>query len=102
MAKMYRLIVSLAMVLATNAASAQSGVIGDDFIGCLTDGYFDDYDIAVTSKDWRRRDELMASACYEIEGLEYSVVKKSFMSARIQLTIDGEALRLTTSLDAIK
>lgn len=54
------------------------------------------------SKNWIRRDELMDSVCYEIEGLEYSLVKKSFMSARIQVTIDGESLRLTTSPKAIQ
>ena len=92
----------LASMIAANTAMAQTGVIGDDYVGCLTDRYFEDYDIAVFSKDWRRRDELMDSVCYEIEDLEYSLVKKSFMSVRILVTIDGEALRLTTSPKAIQ
>ncbi len=92
----------LAAMIAANAALAQSGVIDDDYVGCLTDTYFEDYDIAVVSKDWRRRDELMDSVCYEIEDLEYSLIKKSFMGARIQVTIDGESLRLTTSPKAIQ
>ena len=90
-----------AAMIAANSALAQSGVIDDDYVGCLTDTYFEDYDIAVVSKDWRRRDELMDSVCYEIEGLEYSLIKKSFMGVRIQLTINGETLRLTTSPKAI-
>ena len=92
----------LASMIATNTAMAQTGVIGDDYVACLTGRYFEDYDIAVISKDWRRRDELMDSVCYEIEDLEYSLVKKSFMSVRIQVTIDGEALRLTTSPKTIQ
>ena len=92
----------LAAMIAANAALAQSGVIDDDYVGCLTDNYFEDYDIAVVSQDWRRRDELMDSVCYEIEDLEYNLIKKSFMSARIRVTIDGESLRLTTSPKAIQ
>ena len=57
---------------------------------------------AVLSRDWGRRDALMATVCYDLEGIEYSAVKKSFMSIRIQVTIDGETLRLTTSREAIK
>ena len=102
MTRMLAWIGSLAVVFAGGAATAQTGVIGDDYVGCLTDRYFDDHDIAVLSRDWGRRDELMASVCYDLEGIEYSVVKKSFMSVRIRVTIDGETLRLTTSRDAIK
>lgn len=92
----------LAGMIAANAAMAQTGVIGDDFVGCLSDRYFEDYDVAVVSKNWGRRDELMNSVCCEIEDLEYSLVKKSFMSVRIQVTIDGNTFRLTTSPKAIQ
>ena len=54
------------------------------------------------SRDRGRRDALMATVCYDLEGIEYSVVKKLFMSIRIQVTIDGETLRLTTSREAMK
>ena len=102
MNRMLTLIISRAAVSAAGAATAQTGGIEDDYVGCLTDRYFDDHDIAVLSRDWGRRDALMATVCYDLEGIEYSVVKKSFMSIRIQVTIDGETLRLTTSREAIK
>ena len=102
MNRMLTSIISLAAVSAIGAAIAQTGVIEDDYIGCLTDRYFDDHEIAVLTRDWGLRDALMDSVCYDLEGIEYSVVKKSFMSIRIQVTIDGETLRLTTSREAIK
>ncbi len=102
MTKMLSSIAALVLVFALSPAAAQTGVIEDDFVGCLTDAYFDDYTMAVTSSNWAQRDELMESACYELEGVEYSLVKKSFMGARIDVTIDGERLRLTTTTDAIQ
>ena len=102
MNRMLTLIISLAAVSAAGAATAQTGVIEDDYVRCLTDRYFEDHEIAVLSRDWGRRDALMDSVCYDLEGIEYSVVKKSFMSIRIQVTLDGQTLRLTTSREAIK
>ena len=102
MIKMLSSVAALLLLFALSPAAAQSGVIEDDFVGCLTDAYFDDYTMAVTSNNWAQRDELMESACYELEGLEYSLVKKSFMGARIDVTIDGDRIRLTTTPDAIQ
>ena len=102
MNRMLTLIISLAAVSAAGAATAQTSVIEDDYVGCLTDRYFEDHEIAVLSRDWGRRDALMDPVCYDLEGIEYSVVKKSFMSIRIQVTLDGQTLRLTTSREAIK
>lgn len=102
MNKIFSWIGAAVALFAVSAASAQSGVIEDDFVGCLTDAYYDAYDFAVTIGNWNDRDQLMASSCYELEGLEYIIVKKTFMTARIQVTIDGEAIRLSTTRDAIR
>ena len=36
-------------VSAAGAATAQTGVIEDDYVGCLTDRYFDNHEITVKS-----------------------------------------------------
>ena len=55
MTKMLSSMAALLLVFALSPASAQTGVIEDDFVGCLTDAYFDDHTMAVTSRNWAQR-----------------------------------------------
>ena len=89
------------VVLAAATAAAQSGVVKGDHVGCLTGEMYDDYEYARDSGDWQKTDEMIDSLCFGIEGREFTVIKKSFATVKIEvMTADG-AVTLWTGKDAI-
>ena len=72
------------------------------YVGCTTKAALDEFITAANNNDLRQIQALNTTACTSIEGLEYSVVDRGWMTSQIRVYGNGTSAVLWTVSEAIK
>ena len=96
--------IGLALLVSTlaSAAAAQSGVITDDYIGCLTEKYLDQLGRAIHSNDTRLRDSLMGKVCVLIKGYPFSMLDSGMLVSEIRVYVGDDHIDLFVPAEAAR
>ena len=102
--KMFVRQIGLAMLAATlaSAAAAQSGVITDDYIGCLTEENLNQLFKAINSNDTRLRDSLMGKVCVLIKGYPFSMLDRGMLVSEIRIYVNDTHIDLFVPAEAAR
>lgn len=90
-------ITALTFAFAATAAHTQTLTAPDNFVGCLTEESFDEFLNALDNQDNRQIEALWMRACFPLDGLEFSVISKSWTKAQIRVYVESDSVLLWTS-----
>ncbi|TPW26045.1 hypothetical protein [Pararhizobium mangrovi] len=93
---------SAAMILAVTAWPATAGTVHGAYVGCLNSDMLDEFTTAAVNKDARQMAALFNHGCYSIEGREYSVVDRGFITSTIRVYAGGGSIKLIAPSEALK
>ena len=96
--------IGLAMLASTlaSSAAAQSGVITEPYIGCLTEQSLDQLFSAINSNDARLRDSLMGVVCVPIQGYPFSMLDSGFLVSQIRIYVNDTHIDLFVPAEAAR
>ena len=90
------------MAFAPFEASAQSGRIQGDYVGCVTRQALDEFITAATRDDHRQMGALLGSVCVNMNGLPYSIVRRGFVRSEVRVYASGSSIVLFTVSEAVR
>nr|BDD48220.1 hypothetical protein 3 [bacterium] len=90
------------VVLAISTSAASAATIKGAYAGCLTPDLLDEFITAASNKDLRQINALLGQGCFNIEGREYSVIDRGFMTSKIRVYVGGSSLKLYTVSEALR
>lgn len=88
-------------VLATNVF-AQTGRVKDNHIGCVTKNYLDQMTNALVNKDRRLFDTLIGEVCVPIQGREFSILDRGFVTSKIRVYVGSDHVDLHVPSEATR
>jgi hypothetical protein len=89
--------------LAREREQAQtSNRITGAYVGCITEATLDEFVTAAANNDLQQIGALTSTVCTSIEGLEYSIVDRGWLTSQIRAYRDGNSFLLWTVSDALK
>ena len=86
----------------SSAATAQSGVITDAYIGCLTEDNLSQLERAISSGDTRLRDSMMGKVCVVVQGYEYSMLDAGILTSTIRVYVNDASIDLIVPSEAVR
>jgi hypothetical protein len=86
----------------TTPMMAQSGRISGAFVGCLTEDVLDEFIQAATNNDRRQMQALLNVSCFNLDGREYSVMERGFLTSRIRVYAGDGSVPLYTVSEALR
>lgn len=92
----------IASILVLSAGIATAKTISGAYVGCLTETALDEFTNAAVNEDYRQMQALTGTVCASIEGREFSVVDRGWMTSQIRVYVDGSSVLLWTVSEAIK
>lgn len=90
------------LILAASPASGQTGVIRDDYAGCLSEQLLDEVLRASARQDIPRINQLIGQGCFNLRGWSYTVERRGFMKSTIRVNRAGADFVLWTITEAIR
>ncbi|WP_428541933.1 hypothetical protein [Profundibacter sp.] len=72
------------------------------YVGCMTKAALDEFVTAASNNDLRQIQALTSTTCTSIEGLEYSIVDRGWMTSQIRVYGNGTSAVLWTVSEALK
>ena len=91
-------IASLSPVL----AHAQTGVVKGDYVGCVTKDALDQMTNALVNKDKALFSSLMGKRCLPVNGQQFSVLDRGFVTSKIKVYIAGDSVDLWVPSEATR
>ncbi len=88
--------------LHAGAAGRTPNRITGTYVGCTTKAALDEFATAANNNDLRQMQALTGTVCTSIEGQEYSIVDRGWMTSQIRVYGNGTSAVLWTVSEAIK
>lgn len=81
-------------------ALAQTGRVKDNHVGCLTEESHDQMTHALASQDERLFQTLINKVCFFIQGREFSVLDRGFLTSKIRVYVGDDYVDLWVPSEA--
>lgn len=94
-------VISVICVLSTNAF-AQTGVVQDHYIGCLTKDDLDQVLRSLSRNDERLYDSLMGTVCAVVKGRAFSILDRGFATSKIRVYLGDNHVDLWVPTEATR
>ena len=82
-------------------AQASNHITGA-YVGCSTEAALDEFTTAAVNNDLQQIGALTSTVCTSIEGLEYSIVDRGWLTSQIRVYRNGDSFLIWTVSDALK
>lgn len=91
-----------ACCIAVFGGAAFGETIRGSYVGCTTENALDEFTMAAVNRDRRQMEALIGVSCLPINGLEYSVVDRGFITSEIRVYVGSDSIRVFTPSEALR
>ncbi len=93
---------ALLILLPVADASAQTGRVKGEHIGCLTKTYLGQLQTAVMNRDKRLYDAMMGKTCILVKGQEFSILDQGPLTSKIRVYVGSDHVDLYVPTEATR
>lgn len=100
---MKRLLLAIAILMnCVYVSEALAAQIDGNYVGCTTQRALNEVIQASVNRDYRQIEALLGTECININGLEYSIVRRGFVQSQIRVYAGNSSILLWTVSEALR